>query len=203
MSESNQWLKKWHVAPSTSQPLAFLDGIRGWAILMVVASHVVYVNPASSKIVNFIGGMLGAGAVGVPVFFALSGYLISLPFWKRKARNESVLPKGYYLRRFWKIYPPLALSVVLLLPVHVWLHGDALGFAKTVGQWLSGTAFFMPVSGKFNPVMWSLIVEVHFYLILPLIFLATRRLQYGPSLVLIGLLFCIVPAVCSTWYASR
>ncbi len=82
MSESKHWLEKWHVAPSGVQSLAFLDGIRGLAILMVVASHVVYVNPTSSAMINFIGGMLAAGAVGVPVFFALSGYLISMPFWR-------------------------------------------------------------------------------------------------------------------------
>jgi peptidoglycan/LPS O-acetylase OafA/YrhL len=128
------------------------------------------------------------------LFFTLSGFLISWPFWKRKANgSESVIPPGYGWRRFWKIYPPLALSVLLLTPCFILWMGHAPLFLITAGQWLTGLAFLMPVSGKLNPVMWSLVVEIHFYLILPLLFLLTKPLSARTCLWTISLFIFAVP----------
>ncbi len=51
----------------------------------------------------------------------------------------------------------------------------------------------MPVSGKLNPVMWSLVVEIHFYLILPLLFLLTKPLPAKTCLWVISLFIFAVP----------
>ena len=104
------------------------------------------------------------------LFFALSG-LDCLAILKRKAAgSEKVVPQGYLQRRFWKIYPPyLALSVLILTPLYVWFDSDWSYLAIAL-KWLGGWAFVVPVSGKLNPVMWTLVIEVQFYLTLPLLF---------------------------------
>jgi len=141
-----------------------MDGLRGIAILMVVAGHYLYVNPRSGPALQFLGNLTGTlGGSGVSLFFTISGFLIAWPFWKRKANKAPVaVPPGYGWRRFWKIYPPLALSVILLTPCWILWHGEWALYLKTAAQWLTGLAFVVPVTGKFNPVMWSLVVEVHF-----------------------------------------
>lgn len=163
--------------PAANRTYDFIDGLRGLAILMVVAGHAIYAKEQHHFVGRFLLGFIGTGGKGVGLFFTLSGFLISWPFWKRKVSGAaSLIPSGYGWRRFWKIYPPLALSVLLLTPCYILLVGDAAVFLRAAFQWLTGLAFLLPVSGKLNPVMWSLVVEIHFYLILPLLFLATKRI---------------------------
>jgi len=187
------WLDAWHVAPSASRDYDFIDGLRGVAILLVVACHLVYVNPQGNQLVLLVGGVFSAGTFGVTVFFALSGFLISLPFWKRKWENlPNSTPPGYGWRRFWKIYPPLALSLLLLTPIYFSRTGDS-SFFLTMLKWLMGLPVVLLPNGHLNPVMWSLIVEVHFYLILPAFFLFLKRLKFKYCLALIPSIFLFVP----------
>jgi peptidoglycan/LPS O-acetylase OafA/YrhL len=189
------WLDSWHVSPSLNKDFDAIDGLRGVAILMVLACHFLYFNPASGGAVRFVAGLFSTGWHGVTIFFALSGFLISHPFWKRKIRGaESVVPKGYGWRRFWKIYPPLALSVILYAPIYFARTGDSSYFA-TAAKWLVGLPIFLPPRGNFNPVMWSLIIESHFYIVLPLVFLAVRRMSARPSLWIVFLGFLLVPTI--------
>jgi peptidoglycan/LPS O-acetylase OafA/YrhL len=191
------WLESWHVTPASSQTYDFLDGIRGISILLVLACHLLYVNPQASPTLLFLFGIFGAGTYGVTIFFALSGFLISLPFWKGKARGTSIELRRYALRRFWKIAPPLALSLFILTPLYIFFYGDKDIYLKAAAQWLCGYAFFAPVSGRLNPVMWSLIVEVHFYILLPILFLALRKASYRTSLSILSIGFLVVPFVAS------
>jgi len=196
---SDRWLSTWHVNPSLNKDYDFLDGLRGVAILMVVACHLVYVNPQGGAMTQFVGGMFAAGAYGVTLFFTLSGFLIALPFWKRKVQQaDQVTPPGYAKRRFWKIYPPLALSVLLLTPLYLF-QTHSSSFWRTALQWLVGWPLVSPVSGELNPVMWSLIVEVHFYILLPLLFFLFKKVAPRTSLVAIALVFLIVPNAWRLW----
>lgn len=195
-STPKNWLDAWHVNPSVNKDFDLIDGLRGIAILMVLACHLIYVNPHSSPLAQFIAGVFGAGGYGVMVFFTLSGFLIAWPFWKRKVKGaDKVLPQGYGWRRFWKIYPPLALSLVLLTPAYIFFSHD-WSYLPLALRWLSGLPFITPVSDQFNPVMWSLVVEVHFYIFLPLFFLGSKRLTAKTCFWMLIPVFLIVPAVC-------
>jgi peptidoglycan/LPS O-acetylase OafA/YrhL len=190
------WVDAWHVNPSVNRDYDFIDGLRGVAILMVLACHHFYVNPKSGPAIQFIGGMLSGGGHGVVLFFALSGFLISWPFWKRKfALSGQIVPPGYGWRRFWKIYPPLALSVILLSPVYI-LIGQDWSYAAIAAKWLVGLPFVLPVSGRLNPVMWTLVIEVQFYIVLPLLFLSLKAVAPKVCLWLIPLIFFLVPVGC-------
>ena len=191
---ARHWLEPWHVDPSANRNYDFIDGLRGVAILMVLACHSFYARVPDALAGRFLLSFSATLGNGVALFFTLSGFLISWPFWKRKVNRAGFLiPPGYGWRRFWKIYPPLALSVLLLAPCYILWLGNAPLFIHTAGQWLTGLAFVMPVSGKFNPVMWSLVVEIHFYLILPLLFLLTKPLSARTCLWLIPLFLFAVP----------
>jgi peptidoglycan/LPS O-acetylase OafA/YrhL len=189
------WLDKWHVSPSVNRDYDFIDGLRGIAILMVIVGHHFYINPKSGTLTHIIGSIIGTGGYGVTLFYTLSGFLISWPFWKRKTTgSKEVTPSGYFQRRFWKIYPPLALSVLILIPFYAIMMDD-WSYLSIGSKWLTGWAFLFPVSGKFNPVMWTLAIEVQFYLTLPLLFLCFKRVPPRISLFVITLLFLAVPVV--------
>jgi peptidoglycan/LPS O-acetylase OafA/YrhL len=200
---SRGWLESWHVNPSANKDYDFVDGLRGVAILMVLGCHLLYADPRAGRPVQFLVGVFSAGACGVTLFFGLSGFLISWPFWKLKVKGANqVIPRGYGWRRFWKIYPPLALSVILLTPIYLLRFSDP-ELPKLALQWLAGWPLVAPVSGVLNPVMWSLVVEVHFYLLLPVLFLAVKRVAPRQALWALLLVLLCVPTGFRWILASR
>jgi len=185
-------LESWHVTPSSNRDYHFLDGLRGVAILMVIVCHFIYTNPHSGRLVHFLGALFSAGAMGVPLFFSLSGFLISWPFWKAKLRpGRPVVPKGYGWRRFYKIYPPIAFSFLFLIPFYVWVTGD-FSYITVALEWLVGLPLVSAIRGKVNPVMWTLVIEAQFYIVLPLVMLACRRLSLRTCLWLVPALFFVL-----------
>jgi peptidoglycan/LPS O-acetylase OafA/YrhL len=185
-------LESWHLSPSTNRDYHFLDGIRGVAILMVLTCHFIYVNPHAGPALRFIGDIALAGKNGVPLFFALSGFLISWPFWKRRVRGEkTAAPAGYGWRRFYKIYPPLCLSILLLTPFYILRTGDS-SYLQLALKWLVWVPLFFRIDGRLNPVMWSLVIEVQFYIVLPLLMLCLKRISTKTCLWLVPVLFFVV-----------
>ena len=198
---ASHWLDAWHVDSSTNRNYNFIDGLRGLAILMVLVCHSVYADKQAGLAGRFLLSFTLTLGYGVSLFFTISGFLISWPFWRRKCNGaEALIPPGYGWRRFWKIYPPLALSILLLTPCYIFRKGNAQLFIHTALQWLTGLAFIMPVSGQLNPVMWSLVVEIHFYLVLPLLFLLTKPFSARTCLWVISLFLFAVPVaiICRT-----
>lgn len=182
--------------PSANREYDFIDGLRGVAILMVVACHYLYCQESNVPVIHYLRNFSWSLGNGVTLFFTLSGFLIAWPFWKRKAAlSKSLIPPGYGWRRFCKIYPPLALSVLLLTPCFILWKGQAPLFLRTAAQWLTGLAFLLPVSGKFNTVMWSLVVEIHFYLVLPLLFLLTKPFSAKTCVWVIALILFAGPVL--------
>jgi len=119
--------------------------------------------------------------------------LISWPFWKRKfTQSGQIIPPGYGWRRFWKIYPPLALTVLLFTPIYIFFSQD-WSYCAIAVRWLAGLPFLLPVSGKLNPVMWTLVIEVQFYTVLPLLFVSLKRVSPKTCLWIMTLMFLLVP----------
>src|SRR4029077_1023551 len=87
--------------------LGALDGIRGLALVAVVAYHAA-------------PSLLPGGFLGVDVFFVLSGYLLTALLLEEHARSGRIDLLAYARRRAWRIGPPLLLlllGVVLLAPL--------------------------------------------------------------------------------------
>jgi peptidoglycan/LPS O-acetylase OafA/YrhL len=125
-----------------------LDGIRGLAILMVLADH------------NF--GVPG-GALGVDLFFALSGFLIT-----RLLLADRENPTGYYrrfyVRRALRIAPPFYVTLAIVFVAVASLRSHWWVFTFYLANFpLLPNAFFSPVLGH----TWSLATEEQFYLVWP------------------------------------
>lgn len=138
-----------------------LDGLRGIAVLLVVAAH------------SLDGTLVSAGPVGVTAFFVLSGFLITALLLEEHARGRVSL-RAFYLRRARRLFPALAVFLVAM-----WAAGEYVSptFAPTgvllpvvlyAGNWLHANGVFM--GGLAHT--WSLAVEEQFYLAWPLLALA-------------------------------
>lgn len=189
------FLEKWELIPSAGNHLAVLDGLRGLAILIVVAFHALYVNPAHGLVARLTGYALLGGWMGVPIFFVLSGFLISYPFLKGRAADSRFwYPKGYVLRRAAKILPPFYLSILIFLVFYWCLYQDPRYF-RSAGMWSIGLGNFLPISPNFNGIYWSLVVESHFYVVLPLLFWITRGFSVRGTVVILFLGLFVIPLV--------
>jgi peptidoglycan/LPS O-acetylase OafA/YrhL len=87
------------VIESTSSRLAGLDGLRGWAVIAVVAFH---------------SGILRAGWVGVDVFMALSGFLITGVIVRELDTDGRLRLGAFWRRRVRRLVPALLLTLALI-----------------------------------------------------------------------------------------
>jgi peptidoglycan/LPS O-acetylase OafA/YrhL len=145
-----------------------LDGVRAVAVLLVIAQHTLGQIP------------LELGSVGVGIFFALSGYLITSLLLDEQALRGSVSLSGFYLRRAARLVPALVL-VVLVCNVLFLVAGDHRPLGGSIAA-LTYTSNYVQVLWShavpgFGPT-WSLAVEEHFYVLWPLALLWTTR-RYG------------------------
>jgi peptidoglycan/LPS O-acetylase OafA/YrhL len=151
--------------PASSKPrLVGLDLLRLLAIVLVLGRHMPAIPEswaASTKLL-FLTWRRG-GWVGVDLFFVLSGFLVSgLLFTEYKSRGRLGVGR-FYMRRGWKIYPPffVLIAVTVLMTVR---EGLPIRQAR-----LASELFFLQsyLPGLWHHT-WSLAVEEHFYLLLPL-----------------------------------
>ncbi len=133
--------------------------------------------------------ILGTGAYGVDLFFALSAYLItSLLLRERQATGRLDL-RGFYIRRILRIWPLYLTFVALAAVVAALSHTQhlplkyVLGFTLLAGNWIY-VFFGMPAS--FATPLWTVSIEEQFYLTWPLV---CRKLsQKGIVLMAVALL---------------
>jgi peptidoglycan/LPS O-acetylase OafA/YrhL len=154
--------------PSSPSRLPGLDTLRAIAIVAVMLFHLGWLLPKSFGPVSRFGWM------GVDLFFVLSGYLIGSQLLKPYLAGERPSIAGFYRRRIYRILPAylFVLSLYALLPV--WREEDGI---SPLWQFLTFTEnLFVDYSihQAFSHV-WSLCVEEHFYLLLPLLVLSMMR----------------------------
>jgi peptidoglycan/LPS O-acetylase OafA/YrhL len=152
--------------------LPAVEGMRACAAMGVVVTHVAFQTGHSSGVA---GRLFGRFDLAVAVFFALSGFLL----WRghaAAARGLGSRPRtGHYLRsRVVRIMPAYLVAVVVILS----LLPDSDHASPTV--WLANltlTQIYVPLTltGGLTQ-MWSLSVEVGFYLALPVLALLARRM---------------------------
>jgi peptidoglycan/LPS O-acetylase OafA/YrhL len=111
-----------------------------------------------------------AGWAGVDLFFVLSGYLISGLLFSEWMEHRSINIGRFYIRRGFKIYPAFFVLVAITLA------GSLLRHRAISPRAVLAEVFFVQdyFSGLFNHT-WSLGVEEHFYLLLPLLLWIMQR----------------------------
>jgi peptidoglycan/LPS O-acetylase OafA/YrhL len=157
-----------------------LDGVRGLAIGMVLLVHVLWANPQTGQyFIDFVSKVRTAGWLGVDLFFALSGFLITGILFDTLQSDHYF--KNFYARRILRIFP-LYYGVILILfvVVHPLTFEQRhplyilLVYLQNTPLWWNGVSpsLIVRLTGHF----WSLAVEEQFYLVWPvLIFLIRDR----------------------------
>src|SRR5262249_54819702 len=115
-------------------------------------------------------GLARHGAIGVDLFFGLSGFLIGTRLLEERRRTARIHLVAFYIRRSFRILPPYLAYLVALTAL------AAVGVLATPGRELASCLLFVrnyliPTAGGgwYTGHFWSLAVEEHFYLIWPVL----------------------------------
>lgn len=176
-----------------------LDGLRGLAILMVVFFHATPSAPGTTLLGTVVKSAAEVGAMGVDLFFVLSGFLITGILLEAKGSPRYF--RTFYARRSLRIFPlyygVLFVSLVLVPLIWPMTSADARRIHQDQG-WLwfyasnikgSLSTLDRPFSAGWYQFdhFWSLAVEEQFYLVWPvLILLMGRRTMMGICVALIA-----------------
>jgi peptidoglycan/LPS O-acetylase OafA/YrhL len=176
--------------------IAPLDCLRGLAALIVVFHHClvtspqfwsVYQHPAETPMMRLLGNtplhLLWGGPEFVLVFFVLSGFVLSLPFWGGKPLTY----RQFAIRRVLRIYPPYLAAVTIgMILMTLLSHGPLEGLSDWTKQFwnrpldwktVADHVFLMASAGDnyIDTPVWSLVVEMHISLLFPLLILALMQ----------------------------
>ncbi|MEZ5322735.1 MAG: acyltransferase [Microthrixaceae bacterium] len=166
-----------------------LDGVRGLAILAVLGTHEIFVNPSGPE--WFVRGL-----PRVDLFLVLSGFLIVGTLLSEHDRTGRIDLGGFARRRVRRLVPPLAAFLAIHALVTAVL-GDSLGEELRqammglffVGNWQLSVGHHPP----FDLVhLWSLGVEAQLYFVAAFGVLLARRHLRNTSAIVGGLVVAIV-----------
>jgi len=153
---------------------------------------------------HFFQTVFPGGFFGVDVFFTFSGFLITSLLLEEFEQKGTIDILGFFRRRFYRIFPPVVLMVLVVMPFTFLVRQDyvagiggqiagVLGFMTNFYEMLTGGSYesqFIPHLFVHN---WSLAVEVHYYVLwgLAVWFLAKRAKTSGQ---LRGMIFLLSSA---------
>ena len=153
---------------------------------------------------HFFQTVFPGGFFGVDVFFTFSGFLITSLLLEEFEQKGKIDILGFFRRRFYRIFPPVVLMVLVVMPFTFLVRQDyvagiggqiagVLGFMTNFYEMLTGGSYesqFIPHLFVHN---WSLAVEVHYYVLwgLAVWFLAKRAKTSGQ---LRGMIFLLSSA---------
>ncbi len=172
-----------------------IDGLRFLALLLVIFEHintfvtnkVVFAASVRPQAVWPLYYMFYInGRKGVLLFFAISGFILAMPFAKAFWQNgKPVSIKKYFLRRLTRLEPPYILTVLALAVLLVFFGSHQFGsFFPDKSFWglfpVVGSSLIYMHNILFvnqtplSPVLWSLEIEIQFYILLPVLVLILK-----------------------------
>ncbi|MGD9703657.1 MAG: acyltransferase family protein [Acidimicrobiia bacterium] len=172
-----------------------LDGLRALAVSLVALSHLEFRS-------------LRAGMLGVDLFFALSGYLITRLLLEEVRLSAKIDLRAFYARRFLRLGPPLALMLVGVSIVHLlvpsfwaiqWKGIIAAGTYLTNLLVMRDHSWSSPATDH----TWSLACEEQFYLIWPVtLWFLVRRGWTVRGIIGFAVVIASISAIASAYLAS-
>ncbi|MGZ6963662.1 MAG: acyltransferase family protein [Acidimicrobiia bacterium] len=171
-----------------------LTGLRGVAVLLVVMLHSAPLGPATfrSPPYNFWRG----GFLGVDLFFAISGFLITSLLLEERESSGRVSFRNFYARRALRLLPALYVMLAAYATYSIITRLDwyqtrtsiiwAVCYASNF-QLLLKPASVAPGLGH----LWSLAIEEQFYLIWPVAFVTAMRFTRRTGALVAGILVAI------------
>jgi peptidoglycan/LPS O-acetylase OafA/YrhL len=161
--------------PSAAGPdrrIIQLDFVRGVAILLVINYHAMTRNDMGYWAERILSATRSIGWMGVDLFFVLSGFLVGGLLVQELLKSGTIRIKRFLVRRMFKIWPAYYFYILFQIGAHrhplgtFWWQ-NVLNIQNYVGTSLNHT--------------WSLAVEEHFYLLLPVVLLRIYRGRFTGS----------------------
>lgn len=144
-----------------------LDNLRVFGISLVVIYHIFK-------------EFLPAGFLGVNIMFVLSGFLVSFHLLNEVYKTDDIDLKTYYKKRYRRIYPGVLFMVFVVSLMAIFINRDytvhyfdqvlaALSFTSNYYEILTGGSYESQFISHLFLHTWFLAIEVHFYLLWPLL----------------------------------
>ncbi|WP_261302574.1 acyltransferase family protein [Paenibacillus andongensis] len=174
-----------------------LDSLRGLASSSVLISHLFLAIPSAyllEKLKNTPFHVFWSGHEAVILFFVLSGFVLSLSYYKDKTPKY----KDYLIKRICRIYLPYLASILLsIVLMSMFSRMPLVGLDKAINNtWASPFSIESLISHmiflgdfqsqNYNPVVWSLIHEMRISIIFPFLMYFLIKLSWKKS-IMIGL----------------
>ena len=166
-----------------------LDGLRAWAITVVVFGHL--------GLSLFVGG-----GVGVDLFFVLSGFLITHLLLREYDRRKKIDLLAFYRRRAWRLLPAL-FAMLIVVDVATWIQNPEGGLlrANLIGSlWAAGFVANWPEEWIGSYIhLWSLGIEEQYYILwAPVVILLVPKLNRSRAAVVLVAL-AVLDIVLRNW----
>ncbi|HET6351084.1 MAG TPA: acyltransferase [Coriobacteriia bacterium] len=178
--------------------LADVQKLRAFAVFMVLFGHLPFTMP----------NILIHGYTGVSLFFVISGYVVTLSILRKPPagrffdrRNVAWL-RDFYLRRIFRLLPVAVIWVLIYFCIGQFIsafggsYGDMSRWANEI-KWFGLGIYNYGYAASHMPGLfghyWSLAVETHFYLILPILLLVLSKRSYRIGMCVLAILLV------STW----
>lgn len=200
---------------SSKEFIPVIDGLRFLAILMVVLFHVGDYLTVKTRGLDFSEtSLLGNlpphifeyGYQGVQLFFVISGFILAIPFMRFNLglSEKKVTLRKYFLRRLTRLEPPYIISLVIIFFLTVFIAGSNHSIGTLIISFFASLLyihnFLTPGELPYlNSVIWSLEVEVQFYILAPLLVWIICKVEEN-TLRRIFTLFLIVAFSALAWY---
>lgn len=190
-----------------------LDGFRFFAFLLVFFQHTTFylkpelVNPILYKFFN------NNGWIGVDIFFALSGFLVTYLFLLEREEHKVFSFKNFWIRRTLRIMPLYFLAILVgyfLAPFlyNLFFNIQIPNLSKTISTYLPWHLVFLGnwAEAKFGweslrgvSQLWAISVDQQFYLIWPLVLLFTKGFR---SSIFASLIFIVIAVLIRIYLVS-
>lgn len=157
----------------------------------MIVSHLSANNRAIHGVLGAIRDFVPPGETGVFIFFFISGYVVSGTCLDELARTGGYSIRGFYIRRLWRIVPPLLIyaTFCLALGAKQVIDFSLMNYVGTI-SYLGNINFPNDLCGWYGGHTWSLAFEEQFYLLFPLTF-AWVELSRRPNRAALPLLLCL------------
>lgn len=169
-----------------------LDILRALSIFIVLFNH--FEIPYGERILARIAWPLHIGSwIAVDIFFVLSGYLISGLLFKEHQKTGRIDFKRFFIRRGFKIYPAFWMLILITILFHL---KPEVGIAGALPKELLFVQNYFTDDKYFWFPNWSLAVEEHFYILLPLGLILLCRMRKENPFKPLPLIFVWVAGGC-------
>jgi peptidoglycan/LPS O-acetylase OafA/YrhL len=197
-------IKSTYDRPSVTR-LPQLDLLRGIAVLLVIARHLPFGYSYAGQLAPSVKIAFDFGWTGVDLFFVLSGFLVGGLLFKEWQRRSALDIRRFLIRRAFKIWPAYFIYVIAMGILYIW--DGSLGPPRQLLTLIFPNLLHLQ-SYVLTPLphTWSLSVEEHFYLALPLVllFVANRRHERRHALkAMLSIGACILILLFGAHYALR